>query len=219
MIVDDFYIQKYEVTQGDFELFGTLTGYDHSNNSYEKIKEERPERFESNLPAVVSWTDASEFCQWLGSQTDKNIRLPTEAQWEYAARGGGKMMRYATENGHAEEGVTMAAPPSQYRNQKRALPKPPGSYPANPIGLYDMSGNAAEWVRDYYRSDYYGNSPVNNPEGPESPVIESWSDEPFRVLRGGDYRDFLGNTTVTRRKAIERVTNESTGFRCFFSTI
>ena len=82
-----------------------------------------------------------------------------------------------------------------------------------------MSGNAAEWVRDYYRPDYYENSPIDNPEGPGSPIIESWSDEPFRILRGGDYKDFLGNTTVTRRKGIERATNESTGFRCSLSKI
>lgn len=219
VIVDDFYIQKYEVTQGDFELFMDVTGYKHSNNSYKTIRSDHPERFESNLPAVASWTDASEFCKWLGSQTDKKIRLPTEAQWEYAARSGGKMLRYATANGHAEEGVTMAARPSQYREQIRTLPKPPGSYPANLIGLYDMSGNAAEWVRDYYRPDYYENSPIDNPEGPGSPIIESWSDEPFRILRGGDYKDFLGNTTVTRRKGIERATNESTGFRCSLSKI
>ncbi|HBC36913.1 MAG TPA: hypothetical protein DC045_21920 [Marinobacter adhaerens] len=111
----------------------------------------------------------------------------------------------------------MAALPSQYREQKKTLPKPPGTFPANPLGLYDMSGNAAEWVRDYYRADYYDRSPINNPEGPENPIIESWSNEPYRILRGGDFRDFSGNTTVTRRKAIERVTNESTGFRCSFS--
>jgi formylglycine-generating enzyme required for sulfatase activity len=217
VVVDDFHIQKYEVTQGDFELFMEVTDYKHSNDSYEILREEHPERFQSNLPAVVSWTDASEFCRWLGSQTDKNIRLPTEAQWEYAARGGGKPFRYATENGAAEEGVTMAARPSQYRRQKQALPQPPGSYPPNLLGLHDMSGNAAEWVRDYYRADYYERSPVNNPKGPESPIIESWSNEPYRILRGGDFKDFSGNTTVTRRKAIERVINESTGFRCSFS--
>ena len=217
VIVDDFYIQKYEVTQGDFELFMDVTNYKHSNNSYEILREKHPERFQPNLPAVVSWTDASEFCRWLGSQTDTSIQLPTEAQWEYAARSGGKMLRYATENGNAEEGITMAPRPSQYREQKKTLPKPPGTFPANPLGLYDMSGNAAEWVSDYYRADYYERSPINNPEGPETPIIKSWSNEPFRVLRGGDFRDFYGNTTVTRRKAIERATNESTGFRCSFS--
>ena len=217
VVLDDFYIQKYEVTQGDFELFMAVTGYEHSNSSYESLRDHSPDRFQSSFPAVVSWKDASDFCEWLGSQTGKAVELPTEAQWEYAARSGGKQFRYATENGDAKEGVTMAARPSQYRRQNRSLPQPPGSYPPNLLGLYDMSGNAAEWVRDYYHADYYERSPVNNPKGPESPIIESWSNEPYRILRGGDFRDFSGNTTVTRRKAIERVTNESTGFRCSFS--
>ena len=129
VVLDDFYIQKYEVTQGDFELFMAVTGYEHSNSSYESLKDHS---------AVVSWKDASNFCEWLGSQTGRAVELPTEAQWEYAARSGGKPFRYATENGDAKEGVTMAARPSQYRRQKKSLPQPPGSYPPNLLGLYDM---------------------------------------------------------------------------------
>jgi formylglycine-generating enzyme required for sulfatase activity len=217
VVLDDFYIQKYEVTQGDFELFMATTGYEHSSEYYEQLREEKPDRYQPQLPAVVSWSDASEFCQWLNGQTGKNVNLPTEAQWEYAARSRGKMMRYGTATGKAERGVTIAARPSEYRRQKQALPKPPGSFPPNPLGLYDMSGNVAEWIRDYYHGDYYEDSPIKNPEGPIDPVIENWSNEPYRVLRGGDFKDFSGNTTVTRRKAIQRVTNETTGFRCALS--
>lgn len=219
VIVDDFYIQKYEVTQGDFELFMAVTDYEHSNSSYKSLRERNPDRFQSSFPAVVSWTDASEFCRWLGSQTGRKVELPTEAQWEYSARSGGKMLRYATGNGHAEQGVTMAAAPSGYRQSKEPLPEPPGSFPPNLLGLYDMSGNAAEWVKDYYRADYYEESQINNPEGPDEPIIENWSNEPYRVLRGGDFRDFSGNTTVTRRQAIQSVTNETTGFRCAFTEV
>jgi formylglycine-generating enzyme required for sulfatase activity len=218
VVLDDFYIQKYEVTQGDFELFMKVTGYESSNELYQKKRSESSKRYQSNLPAVATWTDSSAFCAWLGEQSGKSIKLPTEAEWEYAARSRGKMLRYATENGEAIEGETMAAQIAHNRYDEppheQPMPKPPGTFPPNSLGLFDMSGNVAEWVRDYYRENYYASSPVNNPEGPEKPVIEEWFGEPYRVVRGGDFNDFTGNTTVTRRKAIESVANSTIGFRC-----
>lgn len=214
VVLDDFHIQKYEVTQGDFELFMAMTDYEPSNEFYEKRRSDKPNRYRAELPAVASWKDADKFCRWLGKQSGTPIQLPTEAQWEYAARSGGKMWRYATENGEAVESVTMAKRPSEYRNEENILPKPPGSFPPNPLGLYDMSGNAAEWVQDYYGKTYYENSPIDNPTGPKEPLIESWSKEPYRVVRGGDFKEFAGNTTVTRRKAIQSATNETISFRC-----
>ncbi|MDI9246714.1 SUMF1/EgtB/PvdO family nonheme iron enzyme [Marinobacter sp. CHS3-4] len=222
VVLDDFHIQKYEVTQGDFELFQAVTDYEPSNKFYDDYRDENPDRYESELPAVASWTDAMAFCQWLGDMSGKPVTLPTEAQWEYAARARGEMIRYATENGEAEEGITMAAGPTPHAWQGRPydemLPNPPGSFPPNPIGLYDMSGNVAEWVSDYYREDYYENSPVLNPKGPETGLeltFEGITDT-HRVQRGGDYRDFIGNTTVTRRKGVPRLSSEQTGFRCAY---
>ncbi|MBQ0832385.1 SUMF1/EgtB/PvdO family nonheme iron enzyme [Marinobacter sp.] len=218
VVLDDFYIQKYEVTQGDFELFMAVTGYESSNELYQKKRNENSKRYQSDFPAVATWSDASAFCTWLGEQSGKNVSLPTEAEWEYAARTRGKMHRYATGNGEAIEGVTMAARIGRSRYDdlpyKHSLPRPPGTFPPNPLGLYDMSGNVAEWVHDYYRADYYVSSPPNNPKGPEAPVLEEWFNEPYRVVRGGDFTDFIGNTTVTRRKAIESVANNTIGFRC-----
>jgi len=222
VVLDDFHIQKYEVTQGDFELSQAVTDYDHSNKFYDRYRSENPDRYDSELPAVASWTDAMAFCQWLGDLSNKPVTLPTEAQWEYAARAGGKLIRYATESGEAKEGITMAAGPTPHRQGGRPfdemLPNPPGSFPPNPIGLYDMSGNVAEWVRDYYRDDYYENSPVHNPKGPETGLeltFEGITDT-HRVQRGGDYRDFIGNTTITRRKGVPRLSSEQTGFRCAY---
>src|SRR5690606_34961833 len=205
VVLDDFHIQNYEVTQGDFELFQAVTDYEHSDKFYDDYRDENPDRYDSELPAVASWTDAVAFCQWVGEMSDHPVTLPTEAQWEYAARARGKMIRYATENGEAQEGITMAAGPTPHRRDGRPLdeilPNPPGTFPPNPLGLHDMSGNVAEWVRDYYREDYYENSPVQNPKGPETGLeltFEGITDT-HRVQRGGDYRDFIGNTTVTRR--------------------
>ncbi|WP_081698955.1 formylglycine-generating enzyme family protein [Marinobacter sp. EVN1] len=222
VVLDDFHIQKYEVTQGDFELFQAVTGYEHSDKFYNNYRDDNPDRYDSELPAVASWTDAMAFCQWLGEMSDHPVTLPTEAQWEYAARARGQNLRYATKNGKAEAGITMAPKPTSSRYdevpREEPLPNPPGTFPPNPIGLYDMSGNVAEWVRDYYREDYYENSPVQNPKGPETGLeltFEGITDT-HRVQRGGDYRDFIGNTTVTRRKGVPRLSSEQTGFRCAY---
>ncbi|GGE55581.1 hypothetical protein GCM10011533_05060 [Streptosporangium jomthongense] len=220
VVLDDFYIQKYEVTQGDFELFMAVTGYEPSSRFYEKWRTENPKRYRADLPAVASWTDAIRFCNWLGEKTNKPVQLPTEAQWEFAARSRGKMLRYATRNGEAIENETMA--PRRIRTRydeppfDDLLPHAPGLFPPNPLGLHDMSGNVAEWVRDYYRKDYYEFSPAENPAGPETPAPSSPPDNPYRVLRGGHFKDFIGNTTVTRREEIQNGSSETTGFRCAY---
>ena len=210
------------MTQGDFELFQAVTDYEHSDKFYDDYQDENPDRYDSELPAVASWTDAMAFCQWVGEMSDHPVTLPTEAQWEYAARARGQNLRYATKNGKAEAGITMAPKPPSHRYddtpREEPLPNPPGTFPPNPIGLYDMSGNVAEWVRDYYREDYYENSPVNNPAGPEQAPEHTFEGETYtvNVLRGGDYQDFIGNTTVTRRKGSQDLGSESTGFRCSY---
>jgi formylglycine-generating enzyme required for sulfatase activity len=218
VIVDDFYIQKYEVTQGDFGLFMAVTDYQPSDDRYDDMRNETSERFDDELPAVASWVDAKAFCQWLGKRADTEARLPTEAEWEFAARSRGQMLRYATENGEAIEDVTMAAKVEHSRYApppyEVAMPNPPGTFPPNALGLYDMSGNVGEWVSDNYSHDYYEQSPVNNPRGPTEGQRDIFEGLPYRVLRGGDYNDFHGNTTVTRRKGSQTLASHSRGFRC-----
>jgi formylglycine-generating enzyme required for sulfatase activity len=217
VIVDDFYIQKYEVTQEDFDLFMAVTGYKPSDSRYKDMKDEMPERFDNALPAVTSWVDSNAFCVWLGNHTGKEVRLPTEAEWEYAARARGQMLPYATESGEAIEDVTMAAKievSRYYASAKAALPNPPGAFPPNALGLYDMSGNVGEWVGDKYSNDYYQRSPIDNPKGPAEGQRDIFEGFPYRVLRGGHYEEFEGNTTVTRRKGSETLADSSRGFRC-----
>lgn len=218
VVLDEFYIQKYEVTQGDFELFMEVTGYEPSSRFYDKWRDEKPKRYHSDLPAVASWKDAVTYCNWLGEKANEPTQLPTEAQWEYAARARGKALRYATKDGEAIENETMAPRRVRARFDESPVgslvPHPPGKFPPNPIGLYDMSGNAAEWVQDYYQKDYYEYSQTHNPLGPKTPDASSPPGNPYRVLRGGNFKDFVGNTTVTRRKEIQNGAGETTGFRC-----
>jgi len=218
VVLDDFYIQKYEVTQGDFELFIEVTGYEPSDDRYEDMRDKMSERFDDEFPAVASWVDAKAFCQWLGEHAGTKVRLPTEAEWEFAARSRGQMLRYATENGEAIEDVTMAAKVEHSRYApppyEVAMPNPPGTFPPNALGLYDMSGNVGEWVSDNYSEDFYEHSPVNNPKGPAEGQKDIFEGLPYRVLRGGNYENFLANTTISRRKGSQTLASEIRGFRC-----
>lgn len=159
--VDDFYMGKYEVTQKEWtEVMG-------NNPSYFK-------NCGDNCPVEnVSWNDVQEYINKLNSKTGKNYRLPTEAEWEYAARSGGKNEKYA--GGNYINSVAW------YSNNSGDKTHPVGQKQPNGLGIYDMSGNVREWVQDWYKNNYYKNSPRNNPRGPDSGQA--------RVLRGGSWQD------------------------------
>ncbi len=157
--VSDFYIGKYTVTQ---ELWEEVMG----NN---------PSRFKGkNRPVEqVSWYDVQEFLQKLSAQSGMQFRLPTEAEWEYAARGGNqsKGYKYAGSNNINEV--------AWYDENSKKKTHPVGEKKPNELGIYDMSGNVWEWCQDWYAGDYYKEAPEHDPTGPDS--------GDFRVLRGGGY--------------------------------
>ncbi|WP_427902093.1 formylglycine-generating enzyme family protein [Marinobacter goseongensis] len=147
--------------------------------------------------------------------------LPTEAQWEYAARSGGRPLRHATNNGELEPGRNISSANGSawsLDGDSRELPEPPGRYQPSPIGLYDMSGNVAEWVNDYYHADYYQNSARTNPVGPaagKAVTVGPGLKGPERVMRGGDYHgQIINSSTVSRRVVPESSVPLSGGFRC-----
>jgi formylglycine-generating enzyme required for sulfatase activity len=150
-------MSKYEVTQKQWrDIMGT-----------------NPSNFKNcdNCPVEkVSWNDIQDFIRKLNTKTGKNYRLPTEAEWEYAARGG-QNYKYA--------GSDNLGSVAWYRDNSGSKTHPVGQKSANGYGLYDMAGNVWEWCSDWYGSDYYNNSPSSNPKGPNSGT--------FRVLRGGSW--------------------------------
>jgi formylglycine-generating enzyme required for sulfatase activity len=142
--LDSYSIGKLEVTYKEFDLFCKATGRELVGDKYSRTKGPfiRPE-----LTAVrLTWDQAMSYCEWLSKLTGLPFNLATNAQWEYAARNRGKAVGYATDNGLLERGRNLK---SDYYVTFIHNP-PPGSYPPNPLGLYDMSGSKPEWVRDGY---------------------------------------------------------------------
>ena len=158
--LSDYYIGETEVTQA---LWQAVMG---SNPSSFTGNSQRPVE-------CVSWDDCQTFISRLNSKTGMNFRLPTEAEWEYAARGGNRSNKTQYSGSSNIDNVAW------YDSNSGSTTHPVKGKSPNELGLYDMSGNVWEWCSDWYSSDYYSNSPHNNPQGPSSGS--------YRVLRGGGW--------------------------------
>ena len=165
--IDDFYIGKYLVTQAQWQ----------------EVMGANPSNFKDcggNCPVEqVLWEDTQKFINKLKEITGKKYRLPSEAEWEYAARSRGKFEKYSGRN--------HAASVAWYAGNSGGRTHPVGTKSPNGLGIYDMSGNVWEWVQDWYGETYYEKSPRNNPQGPAS--------GPYHVFRGGSW---LGNAWYVR---------------------
>jgi sulfatase modifying factor 1 len=161
--LDTFSMMAYKVTYEDFDIFTSanqleLIDMGQGSRDVNGVLYRAPKR-----PAGVSWYGAKAYCQWLGKITKTTFDLPTEAQWEYAARSGGKKLIYATDNAKIDRGRNY--PPEWEDGPKPPLPDV-GSYPPNPIGLYGMAEEALEWTNDWYDKTYYQHPAEKNPKGP-----------------------------------------------------
>jgi formylglycine-generating enzyme required for sulfatase activity len=202
--LDDFYLSKYETSIGDFDLYREVMGREPYAPEL-RAREDRQHLFEPSLPAwTKTWQEAKDYCRWIGELADRSVDLPTEAQWEFAARNRGKRVLYATNNGKIIEGEN-----TPNSGQRKEGMMPVGSFPPNPLGIYDLTSNSAEWVNDWYSENYYEHSEVRNPRGPES------GDK--KVVRTGSrYSAPVAGTSILRdsRPPVEAHYYESLGFRC-----
>jgi formylglycine-generating enzyme required for sulfatase activity len=199
--VSDFTIGKYEVTQGQWQK---IMG--NNPSSYTKGHRYPVEH--------VSWNDVQVFIQKLNNLSGKQYRLPTEAEWEYAARSGGtdkkyagfsqisQMSRYANFcDVNCDYAMRIADQNDGYKNTA-----PVGNYQPNGLGIYDMTGNVAEWVSDWYDANYYKTSPKDNSQGPSSGSE--------KVYRGGSYRSSDWPLRVSNRyRALPDKSFSDLGFR------
>jgi len=174
--VDDFSIGKYEVTQAQYQAV--------MGNNPSGFKECGP-----NCPVEnVSWEDAQEFTRQLNDLTGRNYRLPYEAEWEYAARSGGKNEQFAGTSDLDELGAYAWFVDNSGKKTHQV-----GTRRPNGLGIYDMSGNVWEWCKDWYDSKYYEKSPQKNPRGPLSGSL--------RVIRGGSWNHSAGIARAAHRNS------------------
>lgn len=185
--LSDFYIGQYEVTQAQWEaVMGTTIYQQQKKTTYRSLY-----GVGDNYPMYyVSWEEAQAFCAKLSEATGKTYRLPTEAEWEYAARGGQNNdgTEYAGSNDVekvAWHGGGWGESNSGGKTHPVGLKKPNG------WDLYDMSGNVCEWCSDWYDRDYYSYSPSVNPQGPENGS--------YRVYRGGGWSHGAWRCRVSSR--------------------
>ena len=189
---------QHEVTIGKPFYMGI---YAVTQEQYEQVMGTNPSEFKGakNPAHNVSWNDATEFCKKLSEKTGRRVKLPTEAQWEYACRAGTTTAYNSgatVSPGQADCDFSGSnATPGLWQKftawvrsffpapkQPQGGPKPVGSFKPNGFGLYDMHGNIFQWCADWYARDYYANSPTTDPAGPENGLE--------RVERGGSYNQY-----------------------------
>ncbi len=239
MLTKDFYLGVHEVTRENFREFVEATGYitdaergDGGNGwnritkSFEGFDRKYSWR-DAGFPATedhpvvnVSWNDAVSFCKWLSKKEGHQYRLPSEAEWEYAAQAGSssiysfgddplQLLLYANANDETLRSINRNADRSFSKVQGSdgyAFTAPVGSFRPNSFGLYDMHGNVWEWCADFCGDEYYERSPTIDPEGDAT--------GPGRVFRGGAYGESLrGCRLAIRLRDLPTMRIRSLGFR------
>jgi formylglycine-generating enzyme required for sulfatase activity len=212
--VDDFYIGRHEVTLGEFREFmreegeagGVAGGNCYRHNGEKWLKDPSGKWDNAGYPqgdshpaTCVSWDDAVAYIGWKSVKDGRMYRLPTEAEWEYAARGGGNNYMYSWGNNPPSGNIADESARQNFASwfvwdgydDGYVYTAPVGSFKSNILGVHDITGNVWEWVSDWYSDAYYENSASDNPLGPASGTS--------KVLRGGSWFDVPSDLRTTRR--------------------
>lgn len=195
--LDSFSMSAYKTTYADHDVYAAATGKPRVGLDEITKRVRHPE-----AAAGMNWHQAREYCQWLGKQLNLPMDLPTEAQWEYAARARGQFFLFATDNGKMEEPRNVweydqRNAYAQKHNLEGAPSMPLGQFPPTPLGLYDMMTDGYEWTLDWYSEKYYEVSPEHNPKGPDTGterVLRSY------VSSSGAHMAYGDGMSITRHK-------------------
>jgi len=180
--VDTFELGAWQVTNGQYAAFLESTGHSPPPCWSD------PKFNDPNQPVVaVSWFEAVSYCDWLSGVTERHFRLPTEAEWECAARGGAETRLYPWGDDPPESRPN-------YDTRWQGGPEPVARGAPTAFGLYDIGENVHEWCSDWYAADYYGVSPERNPGGPAAGSR--------RVSRGGSWRHQIKISRCAARSSI-----------------
>jgi formylglycine-generating enzyme len=191
-----FFMDRNEVTQTEYTRFAKMTK--RPMPRIEVFEDDQSKLLQPEFAVMsVTWDDAMAYCKWAGK------RLPTEAEWEKAGRGEGKR-KYPWGEKFAVNAANVNGSEDGYKYLA-----PPGSFEAgrSPYGIFDMTGNVAEWVADSYDEHYYKKSPYRDPKGPDNADL--------KVVRGGSWRETEHNARLSKRFAAKHWRTDITiGFRC-----
>src|SRR6266700_1256710 len=180
--VDAFELAACQTTNAEYALFLDAARHPAPSSWND------PDFSHPRQPVVgVSWFDAVAYCNWLGGMKGKKYRLPGEAEWERAARGGADDSQYPWGNFPPED-------LPDYAQRWKTGPEPVGLYAPNPYGLFNVGDNVHEWCSDWYDASYYGVSPERNPQGPPTGMR--------RASRGGSWRHHIKCTRTAARSSI-----------------
>tara|TARA_B100000315_G_C14552525_1_gene576584 strand:- start:634 stop:1533 length:900 start_codon:yes stop_codon:yes gene_type:complete len=196
VFVSSFYLDQYEVSNEEYTRFLKATGH---SKPFVPVFDDDPAKLlnPEQIAVGMAWDSAMAYCLWAGK------RLPTEAEWEKAARGETPRTwpwgnEFGVQNANVkgeQDGYRYTALPGQFESGR------------SPYGIYDMAGNGAEWVADWYDAEVYRSAPFQNPKGPEVGK--------HRVVRGGSWAESAVNVRTTKRFAVRQGRADSIiGFRC-----
>ncbi|MDP3683068.1 MAG: SUMF1/EgtB/PvdO family nonheme iron enzyme [Ignavibacteria bacterium] len=201
--LNSFSISKYEITFEQYDLFCLSTGRTKpGDNGWGR----------GNRPVTnVDWKDANDYCKWVSEQTGKNVRLPTEAEWEFAAKGGKLSAGFLYSGSDSLNEISWNF--SNSVGQTHSV----GTKKGNELGIFDMSGNVWEWCSDWYNEGYYAVSVNENPAGPTNGTQ--------KIIRGGSWASFTvpggeGDIVVNGCRVTDRASTSASakgadfGFRC-----
>ena len=215
VVLSSYSIDKYKIRNEDYQFYLKYKGLalrdDVSLLRYYVALTTPP-----NNPAPLDWFEAEKYCSWLGEVTGLAFSLPTEAQWEYAARSGGKFLPVSTDNGAYEltdvrvtqydgpRGINISTiwDRNDFSTEmgwdlKQLSSLPVDRFPPNSLGIYSMTDNGREWVKDWYSPEYYKFSPVHDPQGPETPDYTNYAGQSTKVMRGQSYSDPIWRYGIT----------------------